>query len=141
MPRDAQELLWLIEDRLSTISRWLAARRVAGEQRLERLRAHVEARQRERWQETEQSAHDAVARARAALEETEREDQVPPRHGPLRREELHALRRHLQVTATLLPRVSNLDDPAWKAAHEEYERSWEEVRRPLEAEDGAAAPR
>ncbi len=140
MPRDTQELLWLIEDRLSALSRWLAARRAGGEQRLERLRAQLEATQRETWQETKQSAHDALARARAALDDMEREDQVPQRRGPLRREELHALRRHLQVTATLLPHISNLDDPAWSAAHEEYERSWEEVHRALEAEDGAATP-
>jgi len=55
----------------------------------------------------------------------------------LRREELEALRRHLQRTGTLLPYLSNLDDPRWGPAHEEYERSWDEVERAFEA--GGAA--
>ncbi len=140
MPRDRQELLRELEDRLSTVSRWLAARRAAGEQRIERLRAHLESVRREIRKNTEQSAHDALERARATVDEMAREDQVPRLHGPLRREELHALRRHLQVTATLLPHVSNLDDPGWGAAHEAYERSWEEVHRAFEEQGGAAVP-
>ncbi len=140
MARDRQELLWALEERLSTVSRWLAAGRLAGEQRIERLRAHLESARREIRNKTEQSAHDALARARATVDEMAREDQVPVLHGPLRREELHALRRHLQVTATLLPHVSNLDDPGWRAAREEYDRSWDEVHRAFEAQGGAAAP-
>ncbi len=140
MPRDRQEILRRLEGRLSTASRWLAARRLAGEQRIERLRADLESVRREIRKKTAQSTHDALARARATVDEMEREDQVPQNQGPLRREELDALRRHLRVTVTLLPHVSNLDDPGWRAAHEEYERSWEEVHRAFEAQGGAAAP-
>ncbi len=140
MPRDRQELLWLLEDRLSAVSRWLAARRVAGERSVEQLRAHLESVRRELRKESAQSAHDALARARATVEEMEREDQVPQLHGPPRREEVQALRRHLELTATLLPHMSNLDDPGWAAAHDDYERSWEEVHRAFEGQGGAAAP-
>ncbi len=62
----------------------------------------------------------------------ERDDEVPPPHGALRREEIQALRRHLRLTARLLPHISNLDDPGWGPAREEYERSWEEVGRAFE---------
>ena len=55
----------------------------------------------------------------------------------IRREELDAMRRHLRVTATLLPHLSNLDDPGWGPAHEEYERSWDEIHRAMERD---AAP-
>lgn len=135
---DRQALLGRVEDRLSTLSRWLAARRVAGEQRLERLHAHLESVRREMRNEMKQSAQDGLARARATVDEMEREDEIPQLQGPLRREELHALRRHVQLTATLLPHMSSLDAPGWGAAHEEYERSWEEVHRAFEAQGGTA---
>jgi hypothetical protein len=47
------------------------------------------------------------------------------------------MRRHLRLTTTLLPHVSNLDDPGWGPAREEYERSWDEVHRAMQ---GGAAP-
>jgi hypothetical protein len=137
MPRDRQQLLWLLEDRLSTVSRWLAARRVAGERHLEQLRAHLESVRRElRW-DTAQSVRDALARARVTVEAMERGSEAPPPHTAIRREELEALRRHIELTATLLPHVSNLDDPGWRPAYEQYERSWDELHRVLE---GRAAP-
>jgi hypothetical protein len=137
MPRDRQELLWLIEDRLSIASRWLAARRVAGERHLETVRAHLESVRHELRKDAAQSVHDALARARATLDDMDREIDAPPRPATIRREELEAMRRHLRVTATLLPHLSNLDDPAWGPAHEEYERSWDEVHRAMQ---GGAAP-
>ncbi len=75
------------------------------------------------------SARAALARARATVDEMQREDQVPQHQVPLRREELRALKRHVQLTARLLPHISNLDDPRWASAHDEYERSWDEVHR------------
>ena len=82
----------------------------------------------------------AVARARATLEDMDRDYEAPPPHVALRRDELQALRRHLQLTANLLPHVSNLDGPGWPTAHEEYERSWDEMLRAFHSEGGAAAP-
>jgi hypothetical protein len=62
----------------------------------------------------------------------ERDYDAPPPHGAIRREELRAMRRHLQVTATVLPHVSNLDDPWWGPAYEKYERSWDDLHRAFE---------
>ncbi len=129
MPRDRKELRWMLEDRLSTASRWLAARRDAGERELEELRAHLESVQRELRKDAAQSVRDALARARATLDDMDREIDAPPGPAAIRREELEAMRRHLRVTATLLPHLSNLDDPGWGPAHEEYERSWDEILR------------
>ncbi len=137
MPRDREELLWLIEDRLSTISRWLGARRVAGERHLETVRAHLESARRELREDTRTSVRDALARARATLDDMDRELDAPPGPATLRREELDAMKRHLRLTATLLPHVSNLDDPGWRAAHDEYERSWDEIHRAM---TGGATP-
>lgn len=137
MPRDREELLRRIEDRLSTVSKWLAARRAADERRLEGLRALVEWVRRELESEIARSAHDALARVRAATDGMDGGDGMPPPPAALRREELESLRRHLQLTATLLPRLSNLDDPGWGPAHEEYERSWEGVRHAYEEGRGA----
>jgi hypothetical protein len=138
MPRDREELLRRIDDRLATVSSWLAARRAADERRLERLRAVADSLRRDVAKEIVRSAHDEEARVRARIDGMKTGDGVPPPPAALRREELDELMRHLQLTATLLPRLSNLDDPGWRPAHEEYERSWAEVRRAYEDRRGAA---
>ncbi len=137
MPRDREELRWILEDRLSTVSRWLAARRDADEREVEQLRADLDSMQRELREHTTRSVLDALARARATLDDMDRELDAPPVPATIRREELDAMRRHLRLTATLLPHVSNLDDPGWGPAREEYERSWDEVHRAMQ---GGAAP-
>ncbi len=139
MLHDREELLRLLEDRLSTVSRWLAARRVAAERHVEELGAHLASARREIRKDAAQSAHDALARTRATLDDMDREIDAPPGPATIRREELDAMRRHLRLTATLLPHVSNLDDPGWRSAREEYERSWEEIH--LAMERGAAPSR
>jgi hypothetical protein len=137
MEKDRQGFLRQLEERLSRVSSWLAARRRAGEQAPERdLHARVELLRREisrARHAAAEAAQDALAKARASLEDMARDYGVPPPHAAPRREELEALKRHLERTATLLPHISNLDDPLWGPAHEEYERSWDEVERALEA--------
>src|SRR5512138_1116665 len=133
MPRDREEIRWtIVEDRLSAASRWLAARRHAHEAGLESARANLDRVRRELREDAAQSVRDALARARATLDDMDRELDAPRTHATIRREELDAMRRHLRVTATLLPHLSNLDDPGWGPAHEEYERSWDEIRRAME---------
>jgi hypothetical protein len=138
MPRDREEILRRMEDRVSTVSGWLAARRAADERRLERLRAVADSLRRDIEKEIARSAHDELARARASIDGTNTGAGAPPPPAALGREELDELMRHLQLTATLLPRLSNLDDPGWRPAHDEYERSWAEVRRAYEDRRGAA---
>ncbi len=128
MRRDREELLRLVEERLAAVSRWLAARRVAGERHFEQLRAHLESVRRELRKDTAQS----LARARAAVDEMERDFEIPPPRASFPREELRALIRHLRLTAALRPHLSNLDDPGWRLAHEKYERSWDELARAFE---------
>jgi hypothetical protein len=143
MGRDRQEFLQRLEDRLSRVSRWLAAKRRIGEQAPERLHPRIEAIRRDVAQvrhATDQAFHDAVAKARASLDDMDRDYDSPPLRPALRREELQALRRSLQLTARLLPHLSNLDDPAWGPAHEEYERSWDEMHRAFQESEGAARP-
>lgn len=129
---------------MSRISSWLADRRRVGEQAPERdLHARVELLRRDisrARHAAAEAAHDALSSARASLDDMARDYEVPPARTALRREELVALRHHLQRTGRLLPFLSNLDDPGWSAAHEEYERSWDEVERTFEAEGGAASP-
>ena len=130
MPGHREEVRWtIVEDRLSTASRWLAARRDAGEREVEQLRADLDSVGREIRKDAAHSVHDALARARATLDDMDRELEAPRTHATIRRDELEAMRRHLRVTATLLPHLSNLDDPGWGPAHEEYERSWDEILR------------
>lgn len=128
------------EDRLSVLSAWLATRRSAGARHLARLHAHLESAPREVRSGSAHLMQDALARAREVADEVERDMErdygaAPPRPG-FRREELQALRRHIRLTSALLPHLSNLDDPAWRPAHEAYERSWDELLRAL---GGAAA--
>jgi hypothetical protein len=137
MDQQREHFLGRLEDRLSRLSGWLAGRRRAGEQAPGPLHSRVESRRREisrARRATGQEAHDVVARAQATVDDMERDDEAPPTHGPLRREELQALKRHLRLTVRLLPHISNLDDPRWGPAHEEYERSWDEIHRAFEGE-------
>ena len=138
MPGNREELRWtMVEDRLSTVSRWLAARRDADEREVEQLRADLDSVWRELREHAAKSMRHGLARARATLDDMDRDLDAPPRPATIRREELDAMRRHLRVTATLLPHLSNLDDPGWGPAHEEYERSWDEIHRAMERD---AAP-
>ncbi len=132
MPHDREELLWLIEDRLSIASRWLAARRDAAERHLEPARARLEFTRRELRVDVARSIRHALAHVHAMLEDVDRELDAPPAPATMRREELDAMRRHVRLTAKLLPQVSNLDDPGWVPAREEYERSWDEIHRVME---------
>ena len=138
MARDRDELLRRIEETLSTISSWLAVRRSVGGRHLERLRARLESVRREIGKESAEAAHDALVRIRAGIEDLERDETAPRPPAALRREELQALKHHLQLTAALLPRLSNLDDPGWRLAHAEYERSWDRLTRAFDS--GAAQP-
>jgi hypothetical protein len=81
-----------------------------------------------------------LERARASVEDLERDYEVPPPHEALSREELEMFRRHLRTTARLLRERADLDDPDWVKANEEYERSWTELERAFEAQGGAASP-
>ena len=139
MDHDRQETLRELEERLSRVSGWLAGR---GEQATRWLRTRLESVQRDVSRARRagaQDLRDAVASARATLDDMDRDYGAPPAHVALHPEELRALRHHLQLTAGLLPHLSNLDDPGWDRAREEYDRSWVEVRRAFEEEGGAAA--
>jgi hypothetical protein len=138
-----EDFLRELEGRLAHLSTWLAGRRRAGEQVPDRLHARVQSVMGDIAGVRHAAANDVhhvVARARATLEDIDRDYEAPPSHVALRREEFQALRWHLRLVARLLPHVSNLDDPGWAAAHEEYERSWGEVRHALDPEGSAAAP-
>lgn len=143
MEHDRHGFLRQLEHRLSRVSGWIAARRRPGGQASEQdLHARVELLRRDisrARHAAADAAHDTVASARTTLDDMARDYEVPPPHTALRREELEALRRHLQHTGSLLPHLSNLDDPRWGAALEEYERSWDEVERAFEAKGGGAA--
>jgi hypothetical protein len=144
MERDREGFLRQLEQRLARVSSWLAARRHAGEQAHEQtLHARVELVRRDVSRARHaagEAAHDAVASARAALDDMARDYEVPQARTSFRHEELEALKRHLQRTARLIPHLSNLDDPGWTAANAEYERSWDELERAFEGEGGAATP-
>jgi hypothetical protein len=132
MDHERDDYLRRLEDRLTRLSGWLAGRRRAGEQTPGPLHARIELLRREisrARRATAQEAHDVAARAEATLDDMEHDGGAPLPHGPLRHEEVQALRRHLRLTDRLLPHISNLDDPEWRPAHEEYERSWDEMER------------
>ncbi|HET6414400.1 MAG TPA: hypothetical protein VFG53_20295 [Anaeromyxobacter sp.] len=143
MNQDRHELLRELEERLSRVSRWLAGRRPKGDQAWERFQALLESVRRDitrARQAGAQEVREVAKSARASLDDMERDFEVPHVRSTFRGEELQALRRHMKLTARLLPHLSNLDDPGWRPAHEEYERSWDELRRAFEADGGAAAP-
>jgi hypothetical protein len=143
MDLNRQEFLRKLEDRLSRVSTWLDGERRIGEQAPEQLHARIEAIRRDiahAREATDRAFHDAVGKASASLDDMDRDYDSPPLHPALRREEFQALRRQVQLTARLLPHLSNLDDPAWGRAHEEYERSWDEMERAFQESGGAARP-
>ncbi len=142
--REHESFLRRLEETLSRISGWLAARRRGGEQagtpgrhaRIEALRREIAAARRAIAETTRAD----LARVRAELDDLKRDYDVPPPHTALTRAELEAFKRHLHTTARLLRDHSNLDSPGWDRAHEEYERSWAEVERAFESEGRSASP-
>lgn len=142
--REREGFLARVEESLSRVSGWLSARRGGGEvagtgdrpRRIEAFRGEV-ARARRALAET---ARADLARARASLEDLRHDYEVPPQHTTLTRAELEAFRRHLRTTARLLGDLSNVDSPSWDRAHEEYERSWEEVERAFASSGEPASP-
>jgi hypothetical protein len=141
--REHESFLRRLEESLSRISGWLAARRRGGEQagthdrdaRTEALRRETAAARRAIAETTRAD----FARVRAGLDDLKRDYDVPPQHTALTRAELEAFRRHLHTTARLRRDLSNLDSPAWEQATGEYERSWDEVRGAFESESEKTA--
>jgi hypothetical protein len=145
MSYDRHQHIRRLEDRLSLVSTWVAARRDAGVHHVQQLHAQLESAQRSLRAATAQVLQDAPACARAAADEVERDMEpdcgaAPPRPG-FRREGLRALRRCMQLTFALAPHLPNLDDPGWRSAHEAYERSRDEVYRVFEGAAGAPVER
>ena len=142
--REHESFLGRLEETLSRISGWLAARRHAGEQGRTRNRnVPVESLRREVAEARRAVAETAradLARVRASLDDLKGDYDVPPPHTALTRAELEAFRRHLHTTARLVRDLSTADSPTWDQANEEYERSWEEVERAFESEGGSASP-
>lgn len=147
MERDRERVLRKLDGRLSRVSSWLGAREWGGEQAGDRdLRLRIDALRREisrvRDALLDDAAHENLARARAAVDDLARDyhgsDVARPRAVP-RREEVEALWRHVKRTALLVHHLSNLDDPYWGRARQEYERSWTEVKRAFE--EGHLRPR
>jgi hypothetical protein len=141
--REHDSFLQRLEERSSRVAGWLSARRHgggAGERdlhaRAEALREEV-ARARRALAHT---VHEDVARVRASVEDMRRDYDAPPPHYALQRAELEALRRHLHLTALLVPELANADSPRWDEANEQYERSWLEVERAFEERGHDASP-
>lgn len=140
--REHESLLRRLDERLSRISGWLAARRGearAPPDRHERLDA-VRRELAEARRAIGETARADLARARASLDELTRDYEAPPQHTALSHVELDAFRRHLHTTARLLRDMSNLDSPAWDQATAEYERSWAEVEQAFESQGRPAPP-
>jgi hypothetical protein len=144
---ERERFLRKLEDRLSRVSGWLADRERSGEQtadrdlvpRLEKLRREISG-AREAFAE---KAREDLARATATVDDMARDfpdPDVPPTPATPRRDEVEALQRHLHRTARLIHHVSNLDDPDWGPAHEEYERSWDDLMRAFEEGDTHSHP-
>jgi hypothetical protein len=142
--REHESFLRRIEEKLSRMSGWLAARQRGGEQagthhpheRIDAVRREI-AEARRAIAETTRAD---LARVHASLDDLKLDYDVPPPHTALSRAELEAFRRHLHTTARLVRDLSNIDDPSWDEANEEYERSWAEVERAFESEGGSASP-
>jgi hypothetical protein len=142
--REHESFLRRLEERLSRVSGWLAARGRGLEQagvhewhgRVEALRGEIAQARRT----IAGTARADLARAVAALEDMKSDYDAPLPHTALRREELEAFRRHLHTTARLLRDMSVADSPTWTKADEEYERSWAEVERAFDSEGEAASP-
>jgi hypothetical protein len=139
-----ESFLGRLEEGLTRMSEWLAARRHgsdpagAREQhaRLEAARREVASARRI----VAEKAHADLARVRASFDDMKGDYDVPSPHVALSHEEREAFRRHLHTTARLLRERSNLDDPNWEPANEEYDRSWAELERTFESEGAAASP-
>ncbi|WP_242392961.1 hypothetical protein [Anaeromyxobacter oryzisoli] len=133
-----------LEDGLTRMSGWMTARRRGGEHgapvpadtRLEAIRRDV-ARLRRAAVRIEQ---DDVARIRRSLDDMTGDYEVPSPYVALSHGEREALRRHLRTTARLLRDRSDLDDPNWEPANEEYDRSWADLERAFEAAGEPASP-
>jgi hypothetical protein len=142
--RERESFLRRVEEGLSRMSGWLAARQRGSEQDGAREpHARVEALRREialARHAVAETAREDLARVHASLDDMKRDYDVPPPHVALRREELEAFRRHLHTTARLLRERATADSPNWERANEEYERSWADLERAFESEGGAASP-
>lgn len=140
--REHESFLGRLEERLSRLSGRLDARQREGEQAGSHPRAPIEALRREIAEARRGIAETArvdLARVRASLDDLGRDYDVPPPRTALSRAELDAFRRHLHTTARLVRDMSSADNANWERADEEYERSWEELERALEAEGGPEA--
>jgi hypothetical protein len=142
--REHESFLRRLEETVSRMSGWLAARRRGGEQAgtVDR-HAPVEALRREIAEARRAIAVTAradLARVRANLDDLRRDYDAPLPHTALTRAELDAFRRHLHTTARLVRDLSTADSPTWDQANEKYERSWEELERAFESEGGSASP-
>jgi hypothetical protein len=139
-----ESFLGRLEDGLTRMSGWLAARRRGSDPagfreqhaRLEAARREVASARRA----ISERAHADLAHVRASFDDMKGDYDVPSPHVALSHEEREALRRHLHTTARLLRDRSNLDDPNWEPANEEYDRSWAELERAFEPEGSAASP-
>lgn len=141
--RERDSFLRRIEERLSRVSGWLGERWRGEKASAGDLHARMETVRREiarARRSAGAAAHEDLTRVRATLDDLRADYDVPPPHYAFRRAELDAFRRHLQTAARLASVLSNVDDPGWDAASEEYERSWAEVERAFESEGDAASP-
>jgi hypothetical protein len=141
--RERESFLRRMEERLARVSAWLAERRRGKKANAAGLHVRTETIRREialLRRSAGAIAHQDLARVRASLDGLRADYDVPPPHYALRRAELDAFRRHLQTAARLASVLSNVDDPGWDAASEEYERSWAEVERAFESQGDAASP-
>lgn len=142
---DHESFLRRMEERLTRVSGWLAERRRGPpggqgpkdpQARLEAIRGEIARARRS----VGKVVHDDLGHVRASLDGMKADYDLPLPQYALRRAELDALRRHVHTAARLARVLSNVDDPGWDAASEEYDRSWAEVERAFEAEGGAASP-
>jgi hypothetical protein len=141
--RERESFLKRLEDRLSRVSGWLAQRRHGSGAGEDELHGRTEAIRREvarARRSAGETAREDLARVRKSLDDLRNDYDVPPPHYALRPEELQAFRRYLATVARLEPALSNLDDPRWDAAHDEYERAWAELESAFDREGPTASP-
>ena len=136
--RDRESVLRRMEERLSRASGWLSQRRHGGQPGGDDLQARTLALKdgiaRLRRSATTRVQED-LARARASVDDMGTDYDVPPPHFALKPAEAEAFGRYLAAVGRLEPIISNLDDPRWDVAHEEYERAWAEMERAFEPEE------
>jgi capsule polysaccharide export protein KpsE/RkpR len=144
MMREHESFVRRLEDGLSRMSGWLAARRSSDAPAgAPNPHARLEALRRELAQARHAVASAAradLARVRASFEDMYRDYAIAPPPVALSRAELEALRRHLHTTVRLLHDRATADNPEWGPANEEYDRSWAEVERAFESRGDAASP-